>query len=111
MKYILSVIFAISLAADAAFAHPPSSIKADISGNKVDVTVKHSVADPKNHYIKYIGITAGGGTIAEKEFTEQTDNTKQTASFEIPDLNKGDTITIEAVCLLSGERKRDIKVE
>jgi len=111
MKYILSAIFAISLLADAAFAHPPSSIKADIADNKVDVVVKHSVADPKNHYIKYIGITANGSTIAEKEFTEQTDNTKQTASFEMPVLDKGETIAIEAICLLSGERKRDIKVE
>jgi desulfoferrodoxin (superoxide reductase-like protein) len=94
-----------------AYAHPPSAIDATIAGTKADITVKHGVSNPANHYIKSIRLTAGGKTIADRTFTSQTDNNKQVTSFNLPPLKKGDAITVEADCNRSGILKKDFTVQ
>lgn len=111
MKRAASPITAVVILAwaSAACAHPPSGIDGKIGGGKADITVRHGVADPAAHYIKRITLSANGATVAERAFTSQTDGTKQAASFDVPSVRKGDTITVSAECNRAGTAKKDVK--
>ena len=111
MKHIFIAIAIVTIFAGSAFAHPPSDITELISGTKVNVMVKHTVSDPKKHFINHILITVNGKNTSEKKFIDQTDNEKQAAPFDIPTLKKGDKVSVEATCSRSGERKKEFTVE
>lgn len=100
----LAVLLCVSLvimAATPAWCHAPADISIAITGSDVDVIVSHPVGDPQAHFIKAIRIRVNDAPFAAQDFTQQSGNV-QKANFNIPDLKKGDIVTVEAVCSRSG---------
>lgn len=93
-----------------AFSHPASKVILSVEGNILHVTVQHNVGNPQTHYINKIIVTLNEKKIITQLFFLQTDNT-QKASYTIPSLKSGDTITVEASCSRVGIRKGTIVVK
>ncbi|MFA5167208.1 MAG: RnfABCDGE type electron transport complex subunit D [Candidatus Omnitrophota bacterium] len=100
------------IASTTAFAHPPSDIKIqfDPATKLLTAVIEHHVSNPQTHYIKKVDIGLNGKEIKMLPFKKQDDNTTQTVEIMIPEAKKGDTLSVEGYCNLSGKLKKEIKV-
>lgn len=110
-KSILIVTTLLFAFPGAVCAHAPSAVEVSAAGTKVEVTVRHGVGNPKTHYIRQIRVVTGGAEIATRDFTSQTDHNTQVATLEVPSLQKGDTVTIEATCSQTGKLSKEATVK
>lgn len=96
-----------------AFAHPPSDIKIqfDPVTKTLAAVVKHRVSNPKTHYIYKIDIGLNGKEVKMLPFKQQETSTGQTVSLVIPEVKKGDTLSVEGFCNLSGKLKKEIRIK
>jgi len=96
-----------------AFAHPPEAIvyKYYPETKILSVGVSHPVKESKKHFIKLIEIKLNGKDWITQNFLSQTNKDVQAVSYAVVDLKKGDVIDISAVCSVSGELKKTIKIE
>jgi desulfoferrodoxin (superoxide reductase-like protein) len=110
-KTILFLCGLLALSAQA-FAHPPSDIKIQFDDKTKTLTaiVKHRVSNPKTHYIFKVDIGLNGKEIQMLPFEKQETNSHQTVKFLIPQAKKGDTLSVEGYCNLSGRLEKEIKV-
>lgn len=97
------------LAVRLALAHPPSAIEIQASGERIDITVEHEVADPSGHYIARLEVFVNGRRVIEQDFLLQADAALQRAAYLVPGLEAGDEIEVEAYCNRSG-RLREVLV-
>ena len=91
------------------FAHPPTKIDISVNETVIGIIVTHPVPNPANHYINKIEVSLNEKKIIEQSFSLQTENT-QKASYNIPELKKGDVVTVEADCNQYGELEQKITV-
>ena len=111
-KFYIFVIICIFLGVSSiAYAHPPSDIKIsfDASTKILKAVMLHNVSNSLNHYIKKVDIGLNGKEIIEHEISRQDDNMSQTVTYLIPDVKKGDILSVEAYCSISGKLKKEIK--
>lgn len=94
-------------------AHPPSDIemKYDKATQTANIVVTHPVSNPKTHFIKEVEIWANGKMFKRIMYLEQKTPRAQIQEVKIPGLKAGDKIDIEAECNLSGELKKEFKIE
>lgn len=106
---ILCCFLAISTAA---FAHPPSDIKIqfDPATKTLTAVITHRVSNPGSHYVGKVDIGLNGKEIQMLPFTKQETKTIQTVKMVIPQAKKGDTLSVEGYCNLSGKLEKEIKV-
>jgi len=112
MKKITFFLCGLLALSATAFAHPPSDIKIqfDPTTKNLSAVVKHRVSNPKSHYIYKVDIGLNGKEIKMLSFKQQETSTSQTVSFVIPEAKKGDTLSVEGYCNLSGKLKKEIKI-
>ena len=112
MKRIL-IFFLILSITYAAFAHQPSNIKAEYSGDKkeLNIDITHQVYDPTTHYIKKITIFKNKKEIISDHFDQQQNDSNQELQYVIRNLKKKDQITVKAICNVFGNREETIVIE
>ncbi len=95
-----------------AFAHPPSDIKIqfDPATKTLTATITHRVSNPHSHYIRKVDIGLNGQEIQMLPLTKQETGTIQTITVVVPEAKKGDTLSVEGYCNLSGKLEKEIKV-
>lgn len=104
-KYILSLVFLITLATGSAYAHPPSSMgtRYNPEDKMLEIHIVHPVRNSKTHYVKKVEIIKNGKLLATKEITEQESSKAQNVAFAPIDISPEDTVIIEAYCSISGK--------
>jgi hypothetical protein len=105
------VLLGLLLLPQGAPAHPPSDLQLafDEPTRVLSVTITHPVADPATHYVKRVGITAGGATDSGRSYTSQPASSPFTYTYTLrPDV-KGE-IQVVAECSISGSIARSITV-
>lgn len=108
---ITLVLLGLLLLPQGAPAHPPSDLQLafDEPTRVLSVTITHPVADPATHYVKRVGITAGGATDSGRSYTSQPASSPFTYTYTLrPDV-KGE-IQVVAECSISGSIARSITV-
>ena len=117
MKKII-ILFIITLVAVFLFPHSPTAVNIDYDAVKklINVEVKHDlktspVQDPKKHYIKSIILKINGKTVKTNTFTMQDSIEGQSTVFENIDVEKGNKITVEAICNLIGSKSSSIVIK
>ena len=112
MKKIL-IFFSILCISSLAFAHPPSKIEAEyISGKEeLNINIMHPVYDSKTHFIKKVTISKNGKEIISENMKEQQSKTGQELQYVIRNLEKGDKITVKAVCNVYGTKAGTIIIQ
>jgi len=105
----LVFIFVTSLA----YAHPPQDIKIsyDLETKILKAVIVHNTSNPKSHYIKKVDVGLNDKEIIEQAISKQDNNDAQTVSYLIPDVKKGDRISVEGYCSISGKLKKEITVQ
>lgn len=117
MKKILLAFF-IFFVLNAVYAHSPTDVKIDYdpSSGIVNVNVIHDlktspVQDPKKHYVKSIILKINGKTVKTNTFTMQESIIGQSTVFNEINAEKGNKITVEAVCNMIGSKSSTIVVK
>ncbi|NQU95792.1 MAG: hypothetical protein HQ549_06190 [Candidatus Omnitrophica bacterium] len=106
-KYILSLVFLMTLTTGAAYAHPPNSMgtRYNREDKTLEIHIVHPVRNPKKHYVEKVTIAKNGDPAVTKEFTEQENDKVQNVIFELVDVDPEDIVVIEAHCSISGKLK------
>lgn len=109
---MILILCSLLLTSTLAFAHPPSDIKIqfDTKTQMMNAVILHHVSNPKTHYIYKADIGLNGKEIKTLTFKSQVDNLHQLAVAKLPDVKKGDTLSVEGYCNLSGKLKKEIKI-
>jgi hypothetical protein len=109
---LILILIGLLLVSSVAFAHPPSNIKIqfDEKTKTLTATIKHRVSNPNTHYIKKADIGLNGKEIQMLPFTKQENNAGQTITLVVPEAKKGDVLSVEGYCNLSGKLEKEIKV-
>lgn len=104
---IVFTFFIISYNTINASAHSPASVTAvyDITNQKLNVSIVHSVADPNSHYIESVKITISRGGVTEYDETFSYTSQPITSSFlytyNVTAIS-GDIITVLITCNQGG---------
>jgi len=100
------------------YSHAPTDviIEYDAVKNIINVDVKHNLQtspaqDPKKHYIKTIVLKVNGKTVKTNNFEMQDAITEQKTFFDNITVEKGNKITVEAVCNLIGAKSGTMVVK
>lgn len=96
-----------------AYAHPPSGIVItfDPKTKILNAVIMHEVSNPVNHFIKRVDIALNGKEIIEHTLSRQDNNVSQSVAYLIPDAKRGDILSVEAYCSISGKLKKEIEVK
>ena len=93
-------------------AHPP--VKIDISYNKMarnlEVVIGHSVNNPEKHFIKKVIVKKNKKDLMEETFEGQDNDRNQTIIIPVS-AQKGDIITVQAYCNISGRLTESITIK
>lgn len=101
------------LSATAAFAIPPENIVLswDSSSSTLSVTADHPVNDGTKHYIMAMYITSDGKQILTKEYRSQPSLEVFSDSVRLEGAAPGSVITVELVCNIMGNAKKEITLK
>lgn len=112
-KYLILCVLILFAASCEAFAHPPVNVEVNYepNGQTISVIVRHDVGNPRTHFIKEIDVSLNGKRIIEDKFTRQSNDNGQSADYEVPSLKKGDTVTVDAYCSVSGKKTASISIK
>lgn len=112
MKKLAFLLLACFLFVTFAYAHPPQDIiiTYDPVTKIVKAIIKHDTSNPKSHYIKKVDVAINDKEIIEQTISRQDDLNTQTVSYLIPDAKKGDRISVEGYCSISGKLEKEIKI-
>lgn len=112
MKKIALLLCGLLVTSATAFAHPPSAIKIQFDDKTkiLTATLEHRVSNPLTHYIYKVDIGLNGKEIQMLPFAKQETSKHQTIKFAVPQAKKGDTLSVEGYCNLSGRLEKEIKV-
>ena len=96
----------------AAYAHPPSDIRItfDPQTRILEAVIMHNTSNPLKHYIKKVDVGLNGREIIEQGISREDNPESQTVSYLVPDAKKGDVLSVEAYCSISGKLKKEITV-
>lgn len=93
-----------------AYTNPPEDIQITLQGQTLEIFVLHPVPEISHHFIKTVKITVNGNEALVQTFWQQSAD-GQRVSYIIPGLNKGDQISVWAVCSIYGDMRKGIKVD
>jgi desulfoferrodoxin (superoxide reductase-like protein) len=110
MRILILLLVSVFIFSASAFCDQPQSIFVVIKEGGIDVVVTHPTSLPEEHYIQRIEISLNGKIVAQKDFTSQTDERTQQASFDFLATKKGDTLEITAYCSSFGKLKKKLTV-
>lgn len=110
MKRIFLILALSLFAIQAAYAHPPQDIKITYDSKTKILTalITHNVSDVKKHYIAKVDVALNGKEIISHAISRQDNNINQKVSYLIPDAERGDKISVEAHCSISGKLEKEI---
>jgi desulfoferrodoxin (superoxide reductase-like protein) len=113
MKKMILTLCGLLVISATALAHPPSdiTIQFDPATKTLTAAIKHRVSNPNSHYIYKVDIGLNGKEIQMLPFKKQETSVSQTVSFVIPAAKKGDTLSVEGYCNLSGRLKKEIEIK
>jgi len=113
LLFFLALNIVYLLTATAVYAHPPVKIDLtfDPATKTLTAVITHPVSNPDVHYIEKVEIKKNNQVTAKQEFTKQDNNQTQTASIQVPDAKKGDVLTLQAFCSISGSLKKKLEVQ
>ncbi len=96
-----------------AIAHPPSNINIEFDSKTkiLKAEIIHNTSSTTKHYINKVDIELNGKEVIEHKISRQDNSKTQTVMYLIPDVKKGDRITVEAYCSISGVLKKTVTVE
>jgi len=112
MKKIALILCGFLAISPLAFAHPPSAIKIqfDLKTQTLNAVITHRVSNPLTHYIFKADIGLNGKEIRSVSFKKQATPREQLMTVILSGVKKGDALSVEGYCNLSGKLKQDIKV-
>jgi len=112
MKKIILTLCGMFVMSTIALAHPPSDIKIqfDPATKTLTAVITHRVSNANTHYIGKVDIGLNGKEIQMLPFAKQETKTSQTVKMVVPQAKKGDTLSVEGYCNLSGKLEKEIKV-
>lgn len=106
----VAVILCLALSGSA-IAHPPSSIEASLKGSSLVIVIKHSVANPQDHYISSVKVTSGNRVLFDGSYVEQSSKEEHLIEIPIKDMSKPFKITVEAICNKWGKLSKEIEIK
>lgn len=113
-KMFLAVVLLLSVLvlANAAAAHPPSSIdlRYEPAGRLLVVAFKHLVQDEQSHFIKEVKIHINGKEFGKFELYVQAGKDGGQVSVTLPVVKQGDLVSVKAECNKFGELKKDLRI-
>jgi hypothetical protein len=113
MKKAFFIALFVSAIYGLAWAHPPSdiSISYDPDTRMLQAVIIHNtITPPDTHYIKKVDVALNGKEIIEHQISRQDNNSSQTVYYLVPDARRGDTLSVEAYCNISGKLMKEIKI-
>lgn len=112
-KLSWSVILTLLIFSSTAYAHPPRDIVItfDPETKILHAVIMHDVANPLNHYIKKVDVGLNGKDIIEHTLSRQDNVDSQTVDYLISDVKNGDVLSVEGHCSITGQLKKEIKVQ
>ena len=112
MKKIIFILCGLLLTSSTVFAHPPSNIKIhfDVKTQTLNAVVSHRTSDPLTHYIYKVDLGLNGKEIKSLSFKKQTTTREQLATTVLSGVKKGDKLSVEGHCIVSGTFKKEITV-
>jgi len=114
MYRIVSIILLFLLATTGlSYAHPPSDItlEYDFETGFFSVNIMHNVKNAETHFIKKVIVSLNGKEIISHTISLQDEFDMQVLGYIVPDVRRGDTLSIEAYCSISGKMKKQLKTE
>ncbi|MCM8816464.1 MAG: thiosulfate oxidation carrier complex protein SoxZ [Candidatus Omnitrophica bacterium] len=111
-NFIIFLIMGLMMGSNG-FCHPPSDIVGsfDSQTKLLKAQIKHASSNPGRHYIERVEIFLNGKQIISHKISKQADASEQSVTYQITDIKKGDKLTVEAYCNISGVMKKTIEVE
>ena len=93
-------------------AHAPDKVTLafDRKTSSLNVTIKHNVKNPENHYIKRIRVYANGEPVEERSYTSQETAGGHGDVFILKNVKAGDEIMVKATCNKFGGKRANIKI-
>jgi desulfoferrodoxin (superoxide reductase-like protein) len=112
-KILLVLVSVVLFCVTSVYAHPPAdiNIKFDSASKIITAVITHNTANPANHYIAKVDVGLNGKEIISQEISLQDNADNQTVSYLIPDAKKGDVLSVEAYCSISGKLKEEITID
>ncbi|MBD3425792.1 MAG: hypothetical protein GF409_01015 [Candidatus Omnitrophica bacterium] len=112
-KVLIAICLFMLVLSQGVFAHSPSRIDLDYNPQTsiLSVVVFHNVTDPENHYVAKVTVAINGKSLIEDVRTVQDDKDKQTIKYRLPELKKGDSVTVEASCSIQGTHSALLELE
>lgn len=94
------------------YAHPPTDIKITFDSNTkmLKAVIEHNTRNVLNHYIKTVNVELNGIKIISHNISREDNNNTQTVVYLIPDVKKGDIISVEAFCNIRGSLKKPYRI-
>ena len=101
------------LSAGAAWSHPPTSLALayEESDGMLTITARHSVGDPKTHFIKEFDIFVNGEKVHTITVSSQKDEKEAAETYTLGKLSKGTVVEVEALCNKFGKIKEKLVIE
>ena len=101
------------LSAAAAYALPPDNmvLSWDSSTGTLSVTADHPVNDGTKHYIMAMYISSDGNQMLTKEYHSQPSKEIFSDSVRLEGAAPGTVVTVELVCNIMGNAKKEITLK
>jgi desulfoferrodoxin (superoxide reductase-like protein) len=100
------------IAFDVCAAHPPSTVTLtyDAETAVLNVEIAHSVKKVTQHFVDRVVVELNHVEIIEQKFNIQGNEKTQEATYIIPGVHAGDTLTVTAYCNISGKKIGTLEV-
>lgn len=108
-KTILMSLFLLGVGL--AQAHPPSDIRLTTHENLVTIKVMHDTLDVMKHFIIEVRVSLNGKQVIKQTFDRQSSVDSQDALYTIPNLKKGDQLTVQAFCSIYGNKTKKFTIQ
>lgn len=107
------IFCAVLLSPVAGWSHPPSSILLAYEKTEgvLSITARHSVSDPKTHFIKEFSVFVNGEKVHTITASNQKDEKEAEETCAVGKLFKGTVVEVEALCNKFGKMKEKIIIE
>jgi len=94
------------------YAHPPYDIKItfDPSTKMLTAVIEHNTKNILNHYIKTVDVELNGSKVLSHTISRQDNHNNQRVVYLIPDVKKGDVLSVEGTCSIHGKLKKFVHV-
>ncbi len=110
---VLCVVFLVGLCLSHVYANKISKMDMsfDFQAKTLKVSISHEVQDPEVDYIKRVRVFVNDINLIEQSIRAQMDKEGETLVYVLPDVKKGDTISVRVYCSQNEEAAKTLTVK